>query len=67
MGRPRTRFQASPKTQQVVRDFGAVGVEIRVPMRRCDDVPRYIRKIQRACRETADSTLRFGPPARGSR
>ena len=53
--------------QQVVRQFGAAGQEIRIPMRQCDDVPRYIQRLEKAHEQTANSTLRFGPPNPPSR
>jgi hypothetical protein len=49
--------------QKVVQQFGASAKEIRVPMRTCDDVPRFIEKMDNAHRQTAHSTLRFGPPS----
>lgn len=67
MERPSGPFQASQMAQQVVRQFGASGQDIRVPMRQCDDVPRYIQRLERAHQQTANSTLRFGPPAPPSR
>jgi len=67
MERPSGPFQASLVAQQVVQRFGASGKEIRVQMRDCDDVPRYIEKMERAHQQTANSTLRFGPAAPQSR
>jgi len=55
-------FQASRMAQDLVRRFGTSGEEIRVPMRPCDDVPRFVRRIEQAHLETAKSSLRFGPP-----
>jgi len=52
----------SQMAEEVVRRFGtAQQRDIRVKMRACDDVPRVIRKVEKAHRQTASSTLRFGP------
>ena len=53
-----TLNQASPVAQQIIRRFGQ---EVRIPMRQCDDVPRYVQKIEDAHQQTAHSTLHFGP------
>ena len=67
MEQPSGRFQASRGAEQVVRRFGAAGPGIRVQMRDCDDVQRYIRKMTDAHNQTAGSTLRFGPSTPQSR
>ena len=67
MDRPSGAFQASKIVQQVVKRFGAAGKEISVPMRDCDDVSRYIQRMENAHQQTANSTLHFGPPAQQSR
>ena len=67
MERPLEPSRASQMAQRVVRRFGAAGAGIRVHMRDCDDVRRYIQNMESAHRQTAQSTLRFGPPASQSR
>lgn len=49
--------------KKIIDEFGA-GEEISIPMREYDDVPNFIRKMDRAHRLAAKSTLRFGPPLR---
>jgi len=54
-------FQASQMAEHLVRRFGTWGEDIRISMRDCDDVPRFIQKLEQAHQETAKSTLHFGP------
>ncbi len=51
----------SEMAEEVVRRFGTAQRDIRAKMRACDDVPRFIRNVENAHRQTARSTLRFGP------
>ena len=55
------RFKVNKMVQKVVRQFGAAGTEIRIPMRQCNDVPIFIENMEKAHKQTANSTLRFGP------
>lgn len=48
------------KLQEFIDRFGD-GTRFRVQMRECDDVPRFIERLDRAHERTAHSTLRFGP------
>jgi hypothetical protein len=54
-------FQAAEIMQRVVSEFGAAKTDIQVEMRQIDDVPRFIKKMEKAHKETAQSTLHFGP------
>ena len=67
MARPCRPFRACELAQEIIRQFGTAGPEVRAPMRDCDDVPRFIKRLQEAHRRTANSTLRFGPPTTQSR
>ncbi len=58
----RKPFQASKLAEQMIRQFGAERKSIKIPMRKCEDVPRFIEKMEEAHRKTAGSKLRFGPP-----
>ena len=61
MERPVKPFRASLKVKEIAQRFGAGEQDLRVRMRDCDDVPRFIQKVERAHQQTAKSKLRFGP------
>lgn len=55
------RFACPQLTKALLKEYGSAAKTITVAMRACDDVPNFIRKVENAHRQTAQSTLRFGP------
>ena len=60
MEHPRKPFQSPQEIERLGQQFGSPG-DIQARMRPCDDVPRFIRKIENAHQQTTHSKLRFGP------
>ena len=61
MGNPSKPFQSSRVVKEAIRKFGGSEEQACFSLRMCDDVPRFIKKLYAAHRQTANSQLRFGP------
>jgi hypothetical protein len=59
-----SRFASPQMTQALLKKFGGAVQTVSVTMRRCDDVPNFIRRVEQAHQQAAASALRFGPPAK---